>query len=54
MPLRVACFLAPFCIDVDMVSVTDAKSVTGSHKITVEMDKRFDEVDFEKTEMMLV
>ena len=41
-------------IDVDMVSVTDAKSVTGSHKITVEMDKRFDEVDFEKTEMLVL
>ena len=34
-------------IDVDMVSVTDAKSVTGSHRVTGEMDKRLDEVDFE-------
>ena len=40
-------------IDVDMVSVTGAKSVTGSHNITVEMDKLFEEVDFDKTDMIV-
>ena len=41
-------------IDVDMVSVTGAKSVTGSHNITVEMDKLFEEVDFDKTDMIVL
>lgn len=41
-------------IDVDMVSVTGARSVAGSHKITVEMDKLLEEVDFEKTEMIVL
>lgn len=41
-------------IGVDMVSVTGTKSVTGSHKITVEMDKLLEEVDFEKTEMLVL
>ncbi|MCM1040539.1 MAG: DJ-1/PfpI family protein [Ruminococcus sp.] len=41
-------------IDVDMVSITGEKKVTGSHKITVEMDKLFTEVDFEKTDMIVL
>lgn len=41
-------------IDVDMVSVTGEKKVTGSHKITVEMDKLFEEVDFSQTDMLVL
>ncbi|MCM1174179.1 MAG: DJ-1/PfpI family protein [Blautia sp.] len=41
-------------VDVDMVSVTGEKSVTGSHRIAVEMDKLLEEVDFEKTEMLVL
>ena len=33
-------------VDVDMVSVTGEKKATGSHNITVEMDKLIKEVDF--------
>jgi len=41
-------------IDVDMVSVTGARRVTGSHKITVETDKLLEEVDFEETRMLVL
>lgn len=41
-------------IDVDMVSITGEKKVTGSHKITVEMDKLFEEVDFGQTDMLVL
>ncbi|MDD6812115.1 MAG: DJ-1/PfpI family protein [Lachnospiraceae bacterium] len=41
-------------IEVDMVSVTGERKVTGSHKITVEMDKLFDEVDFDQTDMIVL
>lgn len=41
-------------IDVDMVSVTGERKVTGSHQITVEMDKLLEEVDFEKTDMIVL
>ncbi len=41
-------------IDVDMVSVTGEKKVTGSHKITVEMDKLFEEVDFGLADMLVL
>ena len=41
-------------IDVDMVSVTDEKKVTGSHKISVEMDKLFSEVDFDSVDMLVL
>lgn len=41
-------------IDVDMVSVTEEKKVTGSHKITVEMDKTLGEVDFAQTDMIVL
>lgn len=41
-------------IDVDMVSVTGEKNVTGSHNITVQMDKLFEEVDFEQTDMIVL
>lgn len=41
-------------VDVDMVSITEEKKVTGSHKITVDMDKTFDEVDFQQTDMIVL
>ncbi len=41
-------------IDVDMISVTGEKKVTGSHKITVEMDKLFEEVDFDQADMLVL
>lgn len=41
-------------MDVDMVSITEEKKVTGSHKITVEMDKTLDEVDFAQTDMIVL
>lgn len=41
-------------IDVDMVSITKEKKATGSHKITVEMDKVFEEVDFDKADMIVL
>lgn len=41
-------------IEVDMVSITGERKVTGSHKITVEMDKLFEEVDFDKTDMIVL
>lgn len=41
-------------VDVDMVSITGEKKVTGSHNITVEMDKLIEEVDFEKTDMIVL
>ena len=41
-------------IDIDMVSITDEKKVTGSHNITVEMDKLFNEVDFDGVDMLVL
>ncbi len=41
-------------IDVDMVSISEEKKVTGSHRITVEMDCTFNEVDFDKTDMIVL
>lgn len=41
-------------IEVDMVSITDKKSVTGSHKITVGMDLLFEEVDFAALDMIVL
>lgn len=41
-------------IDVDMVSVTGEKTVTSSHNITVEMDKLFNEVNFENVDMLVL
>lgn len=39
---------------VDMVSVTDERSVEGSHGIVVQMDKVFSEVDFDKYDMLVL
>ena len=41
-------------ITADMVSVTGERAVTGSHKITVQMDKLFDEVDFNETDIIIL
>lgn len=41
-------------IEADMVSITGEKKVTGSHKITVEMDKLFEEVDFDQIDMIVL
>ena len=41
-------------IETDMVSITGEKKVTGSHKITVEMDKLFEEVDFDQIDMIVL
>lgn len=52
--LTVVDILRRAAIDVAMVSVTGEKKVTGSHKITVEMDKLFEEVNFEETDMIVL
>ena len=41
-------------IETDMVSITGERSVTGSHKIQVETDKTFDEVDFSSVDMIVL
>ena len=41
-------------IDTQMVSVTDAMQVTGSHNITVTMDKMFADVDFSELDMIVL
>jgi len=41
-------------IDVDMVSVTGEKMVESSHGVTALMDKLFEEVDFDETDMIVL
>ena len=41
-------------VDVDMVSVTGEKGVTSSHKVTIETDCLLEEVDFDRTQMILL
>lgn len=41
-------------INIQMVSVTGERKVTGSHKIGVEMDMLFDEVDFDVLDMIVL
>lgn len=41
-------------IGTDMVSITGTRNVTGSHNITVEMDKLLEDVDFENTKMIIL
>ena len=41
-------------IETWMVSITDEKAVTGSHSITVSMDKTLAEVDFEQVDMIVL
>ena len=52
--LTVVDILRRASIDVEMVSITGEKKVTGSHNITVEMDKLFNEVDFESIDMLVL
>ncbi len=41
-------------IDVTTVSVTGDRTVVGSHKIPVQMDKLFEEVDFGQVQMLVL
>lgn len=41
-------------IDTDMVSVTGERTVTGSHGISVGMDRLFAEVDFSEADMLVL
>lgn len=41
-------------IKTDMISVTGERFVTSSHNITVEMDKLFEEVDFDTVDMIVL
>ena len=41
-------------IETWMVSITEEKTVTGSHGISVAMDKTFKEVDFEQVDMIVL
>ena len=41
-------------LDVELVSVTDERSVKGSHGIVVQMDKIFTEADFASYEMLVL
>lgn len=41
-------------IDTDMVSVTGQDEVTGSHGICIRADKRFENVDFEALDMLVL
>ncbi len=41
-------------IEVDMVSITGEKYVTSSHKVTIEMDCRLEDVDFDKVSMIVL
>lgn len=41
-------------IDTQMVSVTESLKVTGSHNITVTMDKMYDEVAFDELDMIVL
>ncbi len=41
-------------IDTDMVSITKEREMTSSHGVTVHMDKVFEEVDFEETDIIVL
>ena len=41
-------------VEVDMVSITGEKYVTSSHKVTVEMDCLFEDVNFENVKMIVL
>lgn len=41
-------------IDIDMVSITDSREVTGSHQITITADKLFTEADFSSAQMLIL
>lgn len=41
-------------IEIDMISITGEMQVTGSHGITVGMDKLYDQVDFDNVDMIIL
>lgn len=41
-------------IEIDMVSIDDSKVMTGSHGITVQLDKSFSEVDWDGVDMIIL
>jgi len=41
-------------LNVDSVSISNEKSVTGAHGITVEADRLFSEVDFSEADMLIL
>ena len=41
-------------IEVEMVSVTETREVTGAHRITVAMDKTINEIDFDEGDMIFL
>ena len=41
-------------VEVDMVSITKEKTVTGSHNIAIGMDKLIEEVDFASADALIL
>lgn len=41
-------------IETNMISITGAKNVTGSHQITTQMDKLFEEEDFAQYDLLVL
>lgn len=41
-------------IEVDMVSIDDCTKITGSHNITVMLDKTFEQIDWEDVDMIVL
>lgn len=41
-------------LTIDMVSITEERAVTGSHRIEVKMDKTYSEVNFEEYDMLIL
>ncbi len=41
-------------LEIDMVSVTEERSVKGSHNITVQMDKTFSQMNFDEYDMLIL
>lgn len=41
-------------IEIEMISVTDKKEVTGSHNITIQTDKLYSEVNIEKADLLFL
>mgnify|MGYP000749711619 FL=1 len=41
-------------VTVETVSITDSKSVTSSHKITIQADRLLSEINFDETAMIVL
>ena len=41
-------------IDIDIVSITGKKSITGSHQIVIQADRLLEEMDFEVVDMLIL